>query len=91
MTSVVRANERRMIRMAVVLRGAGGEAGRGCVLRIASCTSVLRLPTPRQANDDSGFIGAAIVGGFVILLAGWYGSRWVLRRVKEREVLSKPA
>ncbi|KAF8500611.1 high-affinity nickel-transport protein-domain-containing protein [Gautieria morchelliformis] len=33
-----------------------------------------------KANDDSGFIGAAIVGGFVGIVVGWY----VIRRVRSR-------
>ncbi|KAG6335565.1 hypothetical protein ID866_3528, partial [Astraeus odoratus] len=34
----------------------------------------------QQANDNSGYIGAAIVGVFVLLVAGWYGGKWVIRR-----------
>ncbi|CAE6448482.1 unnamed protein product [Rhizoctonia solani] len=33
-----------------------------------------------RANDMSGFIGAAVVGCFVVIVAGWYGGRWLLRR-----------
>ncbi|THH03297.1 hypothetical protein EW145_g6371 [Phellinidium pouzarii] len=36
-----------------------------------------------KANDDSGFIGAAIVGGFVIIVAGWYGCRWIIRKTRK--------
>lgn len=30
-----------------------------------------------SANDNSGYIGAAIVGGFVLVVGGWYGIRWI--------------
>ncbi|CUA68786.1 Hydrogenase nickel incorporation protein HupN [Bradyrhizobium diazoefficiens USDA 110] [Rhizoctonia solani] len=33
-----------------------------------------------RANDMSGFIGAAIVGCFVVIVVGWYGGRRLLRR-----------
>ncbi|CAE7115445.1 unnamed protein product [Rhizoctonia solani] len=33
-----------------------------------------------RANDMSGFIGAAVVGCFVVVVAGWYGGRWLSRR-----------
>ncbi|KAF5382758.1 hypothetical protein D9615_002890 [Tricholomella constricta] len=33
-----------------------------------------------RANDHSGYIGAAIVGGFITVVAGWYGTRWFARR-----------
>ncbi|KAG5652879.1 hypothetical protein H0H81_003242 [Sphagnurus paluster] len=32
-----------------------------------------------RAGDNSGYIGAAIVGGFVAIVAGWYATRWVIR------------
>ncbi|KAJ7860041.1 NicO-domain-containing protein [Mycena leptocephala] len=31
-----------------------------------------------SANDNSGYIGAAIVGSFVVVVAGWYGGRRVI-------------
>ncbi|OCB86287.1 NicO-domain-containing protein [Sanghuangporus baumii] len=34
--------------------------------------------------DQSGYIGAAIVGVFVAILVGWYGGRWALRKMKKR-------
>ncbi|EJC97755.1 NicO-domain-containing protein [Fomitiporia mediterranea MF3/22] len=37
-----------------------------------------------KANDASGFIGAAIVGGFILVLAGWYIGLWALRKMKLR-------
>ncbi len=37
-----------------------------------------------QANDNSGYIGAAIVGSFIIIVAGWYGGRWVARKYHRR-------
>ena len=33
-----------------------------------------------RANEQSGNIGAAIVGAFLAVVLGWYGTRWVLRR-----------
>jgi len=37
-----------------------------------------------QANDSSGYIGAAIVGAFVVIVAGWYGVRWCMRKYGKR-------
>ncbi|KAL5523100.1 hypothetical protein ACEPAF_1367 [Sanghuangporus sanghuang] len=37
-----------------------------------------------KAADQSGYIGAAIVGVFVAILVGWYGGRWALRMKKRR-------
>ncbi|KAF8919042.1 high-affinity nickel-transport protein-domain-containing protein [Mucidula mucida] len=37
-----------------------------------------------RANDNSGYIGAAIVGSFIIIVAGWYGGRWVARKYHRR-------
>ncbi|KAF9468489.1 high-affinity nickel-transport protein-domain-containing protein, partial [Collybia nuda] len=37
-----------------------------------------------RANDNSGYIGAAIVGGFLIVVLGWYGYRWGVRKARER-------
>jgi len=37
-----------------------------------------------KANDNSGFIGAGIVGVFVILVLGWYTIRWVIKQWKRR-------
>ncbi|KAF9261410.1 NicO-domain-containing protein [Marasmius fiardii PR-910] len=33
-----------------------------------------------HANDNSGYIGAGIVGAFVVVVAAWYGGRWIVRR-----------
>ncbi|KAK7681581.1 hypothetical protein QCA50_015314 [Cerrena zonata] len=33
-----------------------------------------------RANDNSGYIGAAIVGSFVLIVASWYGSRYLWRK-----------
>jgi len=30
-------------------------------------------------NDNSGYVGAGIVGCFVIILIGYWGGRWILR------------
>lgn len=37
-----------------------------------------------KAADASGFIGAGIVGGFVVVVLGWYGVQWALRRNSQR-------
>ncbi|KAH9065490.1 NicO-domain-containing protein [Lactarius vividus] len=37
-----------------------------------------------KANDNSGYIGAGIVGTFVLVVGGWYGGRWVLNKWKKR-------
>jgi hypothetical protein len=36
----------------------------------------------RQANDNSGYIGAGIVGAFVLVVGGWCGGRWTFARWK---------
>jgi len=33
-----------------------------------------------KANDETGIIGAAIVGGFVAVVILWYSGRWILKR-----------
>lgn len=35
-----------------------------------------------RANDKSGFIGAAIVGGFVLVVIAWYSIQWAIRRFR---------
>ena len=37
-----------------------------------------------KANDQSGYIGAAIVGGFLLVVVGWYGGQWVAKKLKKR-------
>lgn len=37
-----------------------------------------------RANDMSGFIGAAVVGCFAVIVAGWYGGRWLMRKRANR-------
>lgn len=37
-----------------------------------------------KANNNSGYIGAAIVGGFLAIVGGWYAYQWVARKVKGR-------
>ncbi|WRT66994.1 uncharacterized protein IL334_003960 [Kwoniella shivajii] len=39
-----------------------------------------------RANDQSGFIGAAIVGCFAAILFGYYGVRWAIKRYSKKEV-----
>ncbi|CAE6464343.1 unnamed protein product [Rhizoctonia solani] len=40
-----------------------------------------------RANDQSGLIGASVVGCFVVIVAGWYGGRWFLRRRANRPAI----
>ncbi|KAI0789798.1 high-affinity nickel-transport protein-domain-containing protein [Abortiporus biennis] len=42
-----------------------------------------------KANDNSGYIGAAIVGAFLTIVGIWYGSRWVWRKYKTDTVTVK--
>ncbi|KAF8158078.1 high-affinity nickel-transport protein-domain-containing protein [Crassisporium funariophilum] len=37
-----------------------------------------------NANAQSGYIGAAIVGGFLLIVVGWYGGQWAARKIKEK-------
>ncbi|KAI0763623.1 high-affinity nickel-transport protein-domain-containing protein [Trametes elegans] len=39
-----------------------------------------------NANDNSGYIGAAIVGSFIAIVACWYGARAVYRKWRVRQV-----
>ncbi|KAH9179154.1 NicO-domain-containing protein [Lactarius sanguifluus] len=39
---------------------------------------------PLKANDNSGYIGAGIVGTFVFVVGGWHGGRWVVNKWKKR-------
>ncbi|KGB74229.1 high-affinity nickel-transporter [Cryptococcus deuterogattii 99/473] len=38
-----------------------------------------------RANDQSGYIGAAIVGCFAAILFGWYGTKWGMKKWKARK------
>ncbi|KDQ62484.1 hypothetical protein JAAARDRAFT_170887 [Jaapia argillacea MUCL 33604] len=38
-----------------------------------------------RANDNSGYVGAGIVGGFLLVVSGWYGCKWVKRKWAGRE------
>ncbi|KAF8895338.1 high-affinity nickel-transport protein-domain-containing protein [Infundibulicybe gibba] len=37
-----------------------------------------------KAGENSGYIGVAIVGGFMIVVSSWYGSRWFVRKLRGR-------
>ena len=37
-----------------------------------------------KANQNSGYIGAAVVGGFLAIVGGWYTYRWGTRKMKGR-------
>jgi high-affinity nickel-transport protein len=45
--------------------------------------SYIRSPA-MQANDNSGYIGASIVGGFLAIVAAGYTYRWSIRKVRDR-------
>jgi len=34
------------------------------------------------ANDQSGYIGIGIVGGFLLIVVGWYGGQWAAKKLK---------
>ncbi|KAJ3918525.1 NicO-domain-containing protein [Lentinula edodes] len=36
------------------------------------------------ANNHIGYIGAGIVGAFVVLVGGWYAFTWVIKRIRQR-------
>jgi len=36
-----------------------------------------------EANNNSGYIGAGIVGSFVLVVGGWYGGRWAYSRARQ--------
>lgn len=36
------------------------------------------------ANDASGYIGAGIVGAFLVVVLAWYGGKWAWRRYARR-------
>ncbi|CAA7262937.1 unnamed protein product [Cyclocybe aegerita] len=38
-----------------------------------------------NANEQSGYIGAAIVGAFLVIVIAWYGGRWISRKMKARK------
>jgi len=44
-----------------------------------------------EANDNSGYIGAGIVGSFVLVVSGWYGGRWAFAKWKKRAICSTSA
>ena len=62
--------------MVVDLQGHGGGAGPRLVVYHSS-EPTLMLP---KAGEQSGYIGAAIVGAFVVIVGGYYGIRWLKRR-----------
>jgi high-affinity nickel-transport protein len=39
--------------------------------------------SPQQANNNSGYIGAGIVGSFVLVVGGWYGGRWAYQNRRQ--------
>ncbi|KAL0067115.1 hypothetical protein AAF712_005902 [Marasmius tenuissimus] len=44
-----------------------------------------------EANDNSGYIGAGIVGAFVFVVIAWYGGRWAVRRMQRRDITLQEA
>lgn len=45
------------------------------------------LTSSFQASEQSGFIGAAIVGGFLVVVVGYYGGRWIQQNYRRRHVI----
>ena len=43
-------------------------------------------PITFQANNQSGYIGVAIVGGFLMIVLIWYGGRWIRSKAREGKV-----
>lgn len=77
----------------VVLLGGGGGAGTWFVFApFFHHEMKLHLLTHRthhtyQANNNIGYIGAGIVGAFVVLVGGWYAFTWVIKRIRQRRSL----
>ncbi|KAG6815737.1 hypothetical protein H0H87_011848 [Tephrocybe sp. NHM501043] len=45
-----------------------------------------------RANDNSGYIGVAIVGSFLTIVAVWHGIRWTARKIaSKRAQISSPS
>jgi uncharacterized membrane protein YphA (DoxX/SURF4 family) len=63
---------------------AGGGAGPGCVCIISWAIFNYTRSPAMQANDNSGYIGASIVGGFLAIVAAGYTLRWSIRKVRDR-------
>jgi high-affinity nickel-transport protein len=69
--------------------GLAGKWWRGWARVSLDLYAYLSLPNAGscvQANDMSGFIGAAVVGCFAVIVAGWYGGRWIMRRHRSIQV-----
>ncbi|KAG8925170.1 hypothetical protein FRC02_009878 [Tulasnella sp. 418] len=43
-----------------------------------------------NANEQSGFIGAAIVGCFLLIVSSYYGIRYIRRRRSSQVMMSEP-
>ena len=64
--------------------------------RCFSCLELLAddetgLVCSNQANDNSGYIGAAIVGSFVFVVSSWYGVRYLYRKWQKRQARTQSA
>ncbi|KAI5889739.1 NicO-domain-containing protein [Schizophyllum commune H4-8] len=44
-----------------------------------------------RANDNSGYIGAGIVGAFIVVVASWFGGRKVVRKWRSRRAAASAA
>ena len=49
------------------------------IMVLSTTVCVLKPP---QANNNSGYIGAGIVGSFVLVVGGRYGGRWMFTKWK---------
>lgn len=51
------------------------------------CLQADVLKVLQQAANNSGYVGAAIVGVFAMVVACWYGIRWGMSRMKRRDLV----
>ncbi len=75
-----------MRRTAEVLLGDGGVVGLTYVPCLYKSRYARLLMHTEKANNQSGYIGAAIVGGFVAVVGSWYGVRYVWHRRRPEHV-----
>jgi hypothetical protein len=85
---VANAWKQRMTPVEGVSLGGGGEDGSMYVSQLIKCST--QRTTTLQANNNLGYIGAAIVGSFIAILIVWYGITWLARKVKKNRVATAP-
>ena len=55
-----------------------------CLVTTGLFSGLIDAARDVKANDNSGYIGAAIVGGFLLVVVGWYGGQWVAKKLKKQ-------